>query len=167
MHTCLFRRAYRIVAIGLLFALPACQPAEVQTTAQAIGVTLNDRQAADLAQRHDELHSAPGNSSPAPQAFKVAPSSSQVGNTAPPSIEAMILARFGAAGPHAVRVFRCESGLNPRAKNAHSTAYGIAQFLDSTWRSTGIAKTSDPALQIEAAYRLWHARGFQPWVCRG
>ncbi|MEU9126614.1 transglycosylase SLT domain-containing protein [Kitasatospora sp. NPDC048540] len=43
-----------------------------------------------------------------------------------------------------------ESGWNPRAKNPSSTAYGIAQFLDSTWASTGMAKTSDPARQIEA-----------------
>jgi hypothetical protein len=35
-------------------------------------------------------------------------------------------------------------------KNPSSTAYGIAQFLDDTWASTGIAKTDDTAQQIEA-----------------
>lgn len=40
-----------------------------------------------------------------------------------------------------------ESGWNPTAQNA-SSAYGIAQFLDSTWAPYG-PKTSDPALQIQ------------------
>jgi hypothetical protein len=43
-----------------------------------------------------------------------------------------------------------ESGWNPNAKNPSSTAYGIAQFLDSTWAGTGIAKTSDGYRQIDA-----------------
>lgn len=40
-----------------------------------------------------------------------------------------------------------ESGWNPNAQNPTSTAYGIGQFLDSTWKGYG-AKTSDPKLQI-------------------
>jgi hypothetical protein len=43
-----------------------------------------------------------------------------------------------------------ESGWNPDAQNPTSTAYGIAQFLDSTWAGTGIAKTSDGYRQIDA-----------------
>jgi hypothetical protein len=43
-----------------------------------------------------------------------------------------------------------ESGWNPNAHNPSSTAYGIPQFLDSTWASTGIAKTSDGFRQIDA-----------------
>ncbi|WP_075012042.1 transglycosylase SLT domain-containing protein [Geodermatophilus obscurus] len=43
-----------------------------------------------------------------------------------------------------------ESGWNPDAQNPTSTAYGIPQFLDSTWASTGIAKTSDGYRQIDA-----------------
>lgn len=40
-----------------------------------------------------------------------------------------------------------ESGWNNLAQNPSSTAYGIAQFLNSTWASYG-PKTSDPTLQI-------------------
>jgi hypothetical protein len=47
-------------------------------------------------------------------------------------------------------LWRAESGWNPDAQNPTSTAYGIAQFLDSTWAGTGIAKTSDPYRQIDA-----------------
>ncbi|MDK3257615.1 lytic transglycosylase domain-containing protein [Blastococcus capsensis] len=43
-----------------------------------------------------------------------------------------------------------ESGWNPDAQNPRSTAYGIPQFLDSTWAGTGIAKTSDGYRQIDA-----------------
>jgi SLT domain-containing protein len=48
------------------------------------------------------------------------------------------------------QLWEAESGWNPNAQNPTSTAYGIAQFLDSTWASTGIAKTSDPYRQIDA-----------------
>jgi hypothetical protein len=43
-----------------------------------------------------------------------------------------------------------ESQWNPDAQNPSSTAYGIPQFLDSTWAGTGIAKTSDGYRQIDA-----------------
>jgi hypothetical protein len=43
-----------------------------------------------------------------------------------------------------------ESSWNPTAQNPASSAYGIAQFLDSSWASTGIAKTSDGYRQIDA-----------------
>jgi len=43
-----------------------------------------------------------------------------------------------------------ESGWNPNAQNPSSTAYGIPQFLDSTWKGTGIAKTSNGYRQIDA-----------------
>lgn len=46
-----------------------------------------------------------------------------------------------------------ESGWNPNAQNPTSTAYGLGQFLDSTWASVGIPKTSDPRLQSEALMR--------------
>src|SRR3954468_22785676 len=48
------------------------------------------------------------------------------------------------------QLWQRESGWNPRAQNPYSSAYGIAQFLNSTWASTGIAKTSDPYRQIDA-----------------
>ncbi|MPQ97042.1 transglycosylase SLT domain-containing protein [Modestobacter sp. I12A-02628] len=43
-----------------------------------------------------------------------------------------------------------ESGWNPNAQNPTSTAYGIAQFLNSTWALTGFTKTSDGYRQIDA-----------------
>jgi Transglycosylase SLT domain len=48
------------------------------------------------------------------------------------------------------RLWTAESGWNPNAQNPTSSAYGIPQFLNSTWASTGIAKTSNPNRQIDA-----------------
>ena len=42
-----------------------------------------------------------------------------------------------------------ESSWNPRAQNPGSTAYGLFQFLDSTWKGVGGHKTSDPKLQAK------------------
>jgi hypothetical protein len=43
-----------------------------------------------------------------------------------------------------------ESGWRSTAQNPHSTAYGLCQFLNGTWKGTGYTKTSDPYKQIEA-----------------
>jgi len=43
-----------------------------------------------------------------------------------------------------------ESGWRNTAQNPTSTAFGIGQFLDSTWGGTGIGKTSDPRQQVLA-----------------
>jgi hypothetical protein len=43
-----------------------------------------------------------------------------------------------------------ESGWSNTAQNPTSTAYGIGQFLDSTWATVGASKTSDPTAQIAA-----------------
>ncbi len=51
-----------------------------------------------------------------------------------------------------------ESRYNPLLQNPRSTAFGLWQFLDSTWRSYGIEKTSDPLLQTIAAIRYIKAR---------
>lgn len=55
-----------------------------------------------------------------------------------------------------------ESGFNNNAQNPHSTAYGLFQFLDGTWASTGIAKTSDPYLQSVAGMEYIASRYGDP-----
>lgn len=47
-------------------------------------------------------------------------------------------------------IIQRESEWNPKSKNPKSTAYGLGQFLDSTWKGVGIEKTSDPEIQIQA-----------------
>lgn len=42
-----------------------------------------------------------------------------------------------------------ESKWNSEAKNPYSTAYGIGQFLNSTWESVGCEKTDDKYVQVD------------------
>lgn len=55
-----------------------------------------------------------------------------------------------------------ESSWNPMAQNPHSSAFGLFQFLDSTWGGTGIAKTSDARLQAMAGAKYIQGRYFDP-----
>lgn len=55
-----------------------------------------------------------------------------------------------------------ESGWDPTATNPSSGAYGIAQFLDSTWATVGGTKTSDPTLQIQYGLRYIKQRYGSP-----
>jgi hypothetical protein len=62
--------------------------------------------------------------------------------------------------PHstACAVLGCESGGNPNAKNRRSSATGLFQILNGPY---------DPAANVALAYRMWRARGWQPWNVGG
>jgi membrane-bound lytic murein transglycosylase MltF len=62
-----------------------------------------------------------------------------------------------------LRIAMCESGLNPQAKNPISSASGIFQFLQSTWSSWGKGDVFDVNNNVDAAIRLFLARGTAPW----
>lgn len=55
-----------------------------------------------------------------------------------------------------------ESSWNPNAQNPNSTAYGLFQFLNSTWGTVGGSKTSDPGLQAEYGMRYIKQRYSDP-----
>jgi hypothetical protein len=71
----------------------------------------------------------------------------------------------------ACAVMGCETGhtYDPTIHNPSSTASGLFQFLDGTWRkTTGLAPpaASYPAgQQIAAAAALWRSSGWAPWAC--
>lgn len=52
-----------------------------------------------------------------------------------------------------------ESGWNPTAQNPGSTAFGLGQFLNSTWASVGGSKTSDPMQQLAYIFQYLKQRG--------
>ncbi len=56
------------------------------------------------------------------------------------------------------RLWSNESGWRSTAQNPTSSAFGIAQFLDSTWAGTGYHKSSDPRIQIAAGLQYIHQR---------
>ena len=55
-----------------------------------------------------------------------------------------------------------ESGFNNTAQNPTSSAYGMFQFLDSTWSGYGGHKTSDPWKQTEYGLRYIKQRYGDP-----
>ena len=59
-----------------------------------------------------------------------------------------------------------ESRWNPLAQNPKSTAFGIGQFLNSTWSLVDSKKTNDPYDQIDAMIKyvnLIYGDGCQAW----
>lgn len=66
-------------------------------------------------------------------------------------------------------IIRCESGGDSNAKNPHSTAYGLCQFIDSTWnyvqRKWGMKlDRTNPEDQIYACERLLQEEGSIHWI---
>lgn len=67
-------------------------------------------------------------------------------------------------------LIECESGGNPKAQNPKSTASGLFQIIDSTWKAFGglefakHAKDATVAEQYKVAERLFSAEGYGPWA---
>jgi len=60
-----------------------------------------------------------------------------------------------------------ESNWRPKAKNKESSAMGIAQLLDSTWKNIGLKPTWDGNKQVEAGLKyLDHRYGKVGGICR-
>jgi hypothetical protein len=80
-------------------------------------------------------------------------------------VQQVFASMFGWAGAQwdaANELIMGESGYQNTIKNPKSTAYGIFQFLDSTWGGYGIPKTSDPYLQSVAGGRYIKGRYVDP-----
>jgi soluble lytic murein transglycosylase-like protein len=69
----------------------------------------------------------------------------------------------------AIRIARCESGLNPLAKNKHSSATGLYQFMTGTWQWIGAEaagldrKDEDDAI---AMFIKWYPAHKGWWECK-
>jgi len=48
-------------------------------------------------------------------------------------------------------IFTKESHINPKAKNHSSTAKGVGQLLESTYRNIGLKHSADPLAQVVAS----------------
>jgi resuscitation-promoting factor RpfA len=68
------------------------------------------------------------------------------------------------------QIAKCESGGNPAAQNSGSTASGLYQFLDSSWKAYGgakygpRAKDASAAQQTEIAHAAVARSGLTPWA---
>lgn len=69
--------------------------------------------------------------------------------------------------PEFAAVIQCESGGDPRAQNRTSTASGLYQFINSTWKlfggSTARARDASVAEQHAVAARAFAVNGLRDW----
>jgi resuscitation-promoting factor RpfA len=67
-------------------------------------------------------------------------------------------------------IIKCESGGNPRATNSSSTASGLFQFVNGSWKAYGggqyaaRAKDATPAEQLAVANTAFEKSGLTPWA---
>ena len=61
------------------------------------------------------------------------------------------------------RIIICESNWRADAKNAHSSASGIFQFISSTWANWGEGDVFNPYDNIRSGVKLFEAQGTRPW----
>lgn len=96
-------------------------------------------------------------------------------------MQAEIRRAFGSKAEEAMRVFRCESGLNPRSvgdSELASTKRMQAETGKDYGSSIGIAQIRllpgrpsrewllDPYNNIQYARQLYDRQGWQPWTCK-
>jgi hypothetical protein len=81
-------------------------------------------------------------------------------------IEELIIEKFGKDSKTALRIAKCESGLNPNAYNK-SGASGIFQIIPK-WHKDKIKGRNifDKEVNIEVAYEIFKSSGWNPWTCK-
>lgn len=65
----------------------------------------------------------------------------------------------------AIRIARCESNFNQYAKNPQSTAKGIYQFIDGTWRANCLkdGNVYNFVDNINCFWKVYKTQGDRPW----
>jgi hypothetical protein len=72
---------------------------------------------------------------------------------------------WGDHADEARQVIACESSGNPKAKNPNSSASGLFQIIDGTFKHHGCTgDVFDPYTNISCAKRIFNDRGWQPWT---
>lgn len=70
--------------------------------------------------------------------------------------------------PVMLAIGMAESGFNPKAKNPNSTAKGIYQILDGTWKAHKCeGDVYDPVDNIKCARKIYEDSGTKPWDASG
>lgn len=73
---------------------------------------------------------------------------------------------YGVDPATAHRIAMCESGLNPLAKNAHSTASGVYQFIAGTWAAIGAQGSPFDEDENIRQFMLHYPDHPEWWVCK-
>jgi soluble lytic murein transglycosylase-like protein len=105
----------------------------------------------------------------APQAANIAPA--EVVEAEPETVEDMVrrIASEGGVNPdRAVAIAFCESRLDPSARNWQgSSATGLFQFIDSTWKYIGSPGDRLDAEDSARAFVEWYPGHESWWACHG
>jgi hypothetical protein len=146
------------VGVGLVFP-PTPGQAETTTAAMASTVDasgeISAQAAAAIPQAQARAHTIAAvtaeRTAAAQAAQAAAAAAAEHANAGPDDFRAYAEQKVGASQFSCLdRLWTKESHWNNKADNPSSTAYGIAQLLDSTWSHTGVKKTSDGYRQVDA-----------------
>jgi len=66
----------------------------------------------------------------------------------------------------ALRIAQCESNFDPYAKNPHSSAKGIFQFIDGTWKWIGAEGHQFDYKENIKQFTIWYLYYPTWWVCK-
>jgi hypothetical protein len=145
------------VGVGLVFP-PT--PGQAETTTVSIASTTDDGEisaqaAAAIPQAQARAHTIAAvtaeRTAAAQAAQAAAAAAEEHANAGADDFRAYAEQKVGASQFSCLdRLWTKESHWNNKADNPSSTAYGIAQLLDSTWSHTGVKKTSDGYRQVDA-----------------
>ena len=145
------------VGVGLVFP-PT--PGQAETTTVSIASTIDDGEisaqaAAAIPQAQARAHTIAAvtaeRTAAAQAAQAAAAAAEEHANAGPDDFRAYAKQKVGASQFSCLdRLWNKESHWNNKADNPSSTAFGIAQLLDSTWSHTGIKKSSDGYRQVDA-----------------
>lgn len=67
----------------------------------------------------------------------------------------------------ALKVIDCESKFDPHARNPHSTAKGLAQFLDGTWAWIKAPMTQEDTYWSVVMFMKYYPTHGYWWECKG
>ena len=87
-------------------------------------------------------------------------------------IEYLIRTKAREAGVNeetALRIAKCESGLNPEASNSKSTATGLYQFLQGSWKWIGAEEAGLERANPEHSLQMflkWYPKHPSWWECQ-
>ena len=143
-------------AVGVALIFPP-NPSQAETTEAATVTTIDDsgeisaQAAAAIPQAQARAHTIAEVSAQRTAAAQAAAAAEEHANAGPDDFRAYAKQKVGASQFSCLdRLWTKESHWKANADNPSSTAYGIAQLLDSTWRYTGFTKTSDGFRQVDA-----------------
>ena len=76
-----------------------------------------------------------------------------------------ISVKYGLNQSELYKTLMCESGLRVDAKNPNSSAYGIAQFIKSTWDTYCEGDRTDTKAQLRCMAEMWQKGMMKHWKC--